>query len=210
MGFRICIGQKFVICHPWPQNQTSLISINRIRHESGTSPRLFFSRRRSWRQLCLQPHLFRWWRRRSCRHRRLYGYRQSFHTWQVTFRTSAAFLSSRPAFCFRRFLRSTPLWPNLLVFCLLSLFGWANSENCSFPDFVFFGLTEVSGPPEFLNNSVEEYAAPKDIDQPRGGHGGRRNRKEKKDLPTGMVSVPDLVWTLLLWVSLGCQEVEGN
>ncbi|KAL4036697.1 hypothetical protein IC575_000261 [Cucumis melo] len=51
----------------------------------------------------------------------------------------------------------------------------------------FDAFSEVSGPPEFLNNSVEEYAAPRDADQPRGGHGGRRNRKEKKDLPTGAV-----------------------
>lgn len=71
-------------------------------------------------------------------------------------------------------------------------------DYCSFPDFVFCGLPEVSGPPEFLNNSVEEYAAPRDADQPRGGHGGRRNRKEKKDLPTGMGSVSDLVLTFVV------------
>ena len=52
--------------------------------------------------------------------------------------------------------------------------------------FIICGLPEVSGPPEFLNNSVEEFAAPRDVDQPRGG---RRNRREKKDLPTGMAQL---------------------
>ncbi|KAG7022548.1 hypothetical protein SDJN02_16282 [Cucurbita argyrosperma subsp. argyrosperma] len=48
----------------------------------------------------------------------------------------------------------------------------------------FDAFSEVSGPPEFLNNSVEEFAAPRDVDRPRGG---RRNRRDKKDLPTGAV-----------------------
>lgn len=44
---------------------------------------------------------------------------------------------------------------------------------------------EVSGPPEFLNNSVEEYGSAKDVDQQQGRHGRRRNHRDKKDLPAG-------------------------
>ncbi|KAA8545599.1 hypothetical protein F0562_020383 [Nyssa sinensis] len=52
----------------------------------------------------------------------------------------------------------------------------------------FDAFSEVSGPPEFLNNSVEEPAsAAGDVDGQRWRHGGRRNRKEKKDLPAGAV-----------------------
>lgn len=45
---------------------------------------------------------------------------------------------------------------------------------------------EVSGPPQFLNSSVQEEAV-KDDGQ-RWRHGGRRNRKEKKDVPSGNFS----------------------
>ncbi|KAK9110089.1 hypothetical protein Sjap_018149 [Stephania japonica] len=46
-------------------------------------------------------------------------------------------------------------------------------------------FSEVAGPPEFLNNTVAEYASKTDIEQndKRGGHKARR---EKKDLPTGI------------------------
>ncbi|KAK9113309.1 hypothetical protein Syun_020106 [Stephania yunnanensis] len=46
-------------------------------------------------------------------------------------------------------------------------------------------FSEVVGPPEFLNNSVAEYASNIDIDQndKRGWH---KTRREKKDLPAGM------------------------
>ncbi|CAL0318304.1 unnamed protein product [Lupinus luteus] len=60
-----------------------------------------------------------------------------------------------------------------------------------------FGLfMQISGPPQFLNNSVEEYNPARDVDQQQGRHGSRRrNRKEKKDLPTGAVveAKPQLV-----------------
>ncbi|KAK6143715.1 hypothetical protein DH2020_024063 [Rehmannia glutinosa] len=46
-------------------------------------------------------------------------------------------------------------------------------------------FSEISGPPQFLNNSVQE-DAPKEDGQ-RWRHGGRRNRKEKRDLPSGAV-----------------------
>lgn len=51
----------------------------------------------------------------------------------------------------------------------------------------FDAFSEITGPPEFLNNCVEE--------QPSGRRGGRRNRKEKKDLPSGAVveAKPQLV-----------------
>lgn len=48
-------------------------------------------------------------------------------------------------------------------------------------------FSEVSGPPAYLNNSVEEYGSTRDVDQSQGRLGGRRNRREKKDLPTGAV-----------------------
>ncbi|GFP87071.1 hypothetical protein PHJA_000850900 [Phtheirospermum japonicum] len=44
---------------------------------------------------------------------------------------------------------------------------------------------EVTGPPQFLNNSVQE-DAPKE-DEQRWRRGGRRYRKEKKDIPSGAV-----------------------
>ncbi|KAK4405103.1 hypothetical protein Sango_0516800 [Sesamum angolense] len=48
-------------------------------------------------------------------------------------------------------------------------------------------------PPQFLNNSVQEDAVKEDGQ--RWKHGGRRNRKEKKDLPSGAIveSKPQLV-----------------
>lgn len=56
-------------------------------------------------------------------------------------------------------------------------------------------FSEVSGPPEFLNNSVEEYNPVRDIDTQQGRQGNRRNRRDKKDLPAGVVveSKPQLV-----------------
>ncbi|KAK4357821.1 hypothetical protein RND71_023431 [Anisodus tanguticus] len=44
-------------------------------------------------------------------------------------------------------------------------------------------FSEISGPPEFLNNSVEE--AGKDVDGQR--HGRRKYRRNKNDLPAGAV-----------------------
>lgn len=59
----------------------------------------------------------------------------------------------------------------------------------------FDAFSEVSGPPQFLNNSVEEYNPTKEADQQQGRHGGRRHRREKKDLPSGAVveAKPQLV-----------------
>ena len=53
---------------------------------------------------------------------------------------------------------------------------------------IVFTFMEVSGPPQFLNNSVEDYNPARDADQQQGRHGSRRNRKDKKDLPTGIIS----------------------
>lgn len=89
------------------------------------------------------------------------------------------------------------LSPKYNSFVNLFVFVELIRKTVRFLIFFICGLPEVSGPPEFLNNSVEEYATTRDVDQPRGGHGGRRNRKEKKDLPTGMSSFPDLVFVLL-------------
>uniref|UniRef100_A0A803Q901 Uncharacterized protein n=1 Tax=Cannabis sativa TaxID=3483 RepID=A0A803Q901_CANSA len=55
---------------------------------------------------------------------------------------------------------------------------------------------EVAGPPQFLNNSVEEFGVAKEVDhQQYVRHGRRRNRRDKKDLPAGVVveAKPQLV-----------------
>ncbi|KAL3635312.1 hypothetical protein CASFOL_019859 [Castilleja foliolosa] len=46
-------------------------------------------------------------------------------------------------------------------------------------------FSEVTGPPQFLNNSVQEDAPKEDAQQWR--RGGKRYRKEKKDIPSGAV-----------------------
>ncbi|KAF5733320.1 hypothetical protein HS088_TW17G00862 [Tripterygium wilfordii] len=53
-------------------------------------------------------------------------------------------------------------------------------------------FSEISGPPEFLNNCVEDHAS--SIDG-KGKHGRRKISREKKDLPTGAVveAKPQLV-----------------
>ncbi|KAF2309018.1 hypothetical protein GH714_000126 [Hevea brasiliensis] len=48
-------------------------------------------------------------------------------------------------------------------------------------------FSEISGPPQFLNNCVEEQASARDVENQLGKHGRWRNRKEKKDLPAGVV-----------------------
>lgn len=44
---------------------------------------------------------------------------------------------------------------------------------------------KVEGPPQFLNHSVQEET--KKEDTPRWRHGGRRHRKEKKGVPSGIL-----------------------
>ncbi|KAL6514668.1 hypothetical protein OROGR_020247 [Orobanche gracilis] len=46
-------------------------------------------------------------------------------------------------------------------------------------------FSEVTGPPQFLNNYVQEDSSK--VDEQRWRHGRRRNRKEKKNLPSGAV-----------------------
>ncbi|XP_020222560.1 uncharacterized protein LOC109805037 [Cajanus cajan] len=63
----------------------------------------------------------------------------------------------------------------------------------------FDAFSEISGPPQFLNNSVEEYSndPSRDADEQQGRHANRRRRKDKdkRDLPTGVVveAKPQLV-----------------
>lgn len=47
-------------------------------------------------------------------------------------------------------------------------------------------FSEIAGPPEFLNNAIVEQATPADMDR-RGRHGGRKGRRDAKDLPAGVV-----------------------
>ncbi|XP_077249946.1 plant/protein [Tasmannia lanceolata] len=61
-----------------------------------------------------------------------------------------------------------------------------SSVNSLLPS-AFDAFSEVAGPPEFLNNSVTaEKSSPVEFDR-RWRHGGRKHRKEKKDLPAGVV-----------------------
>ncbi|KAK9287073.1 hypothetical protein L1049_015483 [Liquidambar formosana] len=71
-----------------------------------------------------------------------------------------------------------------------SSFDFPNTSAASALPSAFAAFSEITGPPEFLNNSVEEQAPVRDSDQQQRGrwHGGRRNRKEKKDLPSGKIS----------------------
>lgn len=59
-----------------------------------------------------------------------------------------------------------------------------NPPSASALPSAFDAFSEVAGPPQFLNNCVEE-AAKEDVQ--RWKNGGRRNRKEKTNLPSGAV-----------------------
>uniref|UniRef100_A0A1D1XK50 Protein PRRC2A n=1 Tax=Anthurium amnicola TaxID=1678845 RepID=A0A1D1XK50_9ARAE len=65
-----------------------------------------------------------------------------------------------------------------------------SSPNSLLPS-AFDAFSEVSGPPEFLNNSVEAFSLESRDSQREGGrwdrHRGGKPRKEKKDLPAGVV-----------------------
>ncbi|OIW02102.1 hypothetical protein TanjilG_26642 [Lupinus angustifolius] len=77
-----------------------------------------------------------------------------------------------------------------------SIFKVPQPSSASGLPSAFEVFSEISGPPQFLNNSVEEYNPARDVDQQQGRHGSRRrHRKEKKDLPTGAVveAKPQLV-----------------
>ncbi|KAF8044146.1 hypothetical protein BT93_A2203 [Corymbia citriodora subsp. variegata] len=67
------------------------------------------------------------------------------------------------------------------------------SSNSSGLPSAFDVFSEIVGPPEFLNNSVEEQPSAKEIEQQR--HGSRRRSRDKKDMPVGAVleSKPQLV-----------------
>ncbi|KAL5992362.1 hypothetical protein ACLOJK_013279 [Asimina triloba] len=68
-----------------------------------------------------------------------------------------------------------------------SIFDLPKSSHSSLLPSALDAFSEVAGPPEFLNNAVATDQAPtKDMDV-RVRHGGRKARKEKKDLPPGAV-----------------------
>ena len=54
--------------------------------------------------------------------------------------------------------------------------------------FFIFWFLEISGPPDFLNNCVQEQASAEDVERQRRRHGGWKNRSEK-ELPAGKVSI---------------------
>ncbi|KAF4375876.1 uncharacterized protein LOC115725034 [Cannabis sativa] len=76
-----------------------------------------------------------------------------------------------------------------------SLFDLPQPSVSGLPS-AFDAFSEVAGPPQFLNNSVEEFGVAKEVDhQQYVRHGRRRNRRDKKDLPAGVVveAKPQLV-----------------
>ncbi|KAI3715803.1 hypothetical protein L6452_22790 [Arctium lappa] len=61
------------------------------------------------------------------------------------------------------------------------------SASSSLPS-AFVAFSEISGPPQFLNNSVgESGSAEKDNDVQLWRHGHRRHRRDKNDMPAGAV-----------------------
>lgn len=60
------------------------------------------------------------------------------------------------------------------------------SHNESTLPSAFDAFSQVAGPPQFLNNSVEEQPPSREVEG-RGRHGRWRDRKERKDLPAGAV-----------------------
>ncbi|KAM6554467.1 hypothetical protein CsatB_015229 [Cannabis sativa] len=75
-----------------------------------------------------------------------------------------------------------------------SLFDFPQPSVSGLPS-AFDAFSEVAGPPQFLNNSVEEFGVAKEVDhQQYVRHGRRRNRRDKKDLP----AVPFLSFYLLM------------
>lgn len=85
------------------------------------------------------------------------------------------------------------------------LFDPNPASSSSLPS-AFDAFSEISGPPQFLNNCVEEEN--RDAEGQRGRHSGRKIRKDKKDLPPGAVveSKPQLVGSHERVRS----DVEGN
>ncbi|CAN1848832.1 hypothetical protein LINPERHAP1_LOCUS39079 [Linum perenne] len=82
----------------------------------------------------------------------------------------------------------------------------AASNSASGLPSAFDAFSEVSRPPQFLNNSVEENGAGREIDYQLPRHGRRRARKERKELPAGFNSqmielVVMKVDTLMLFIS---------
>ncbi|TXG53926.1 hypothetical protein EZV62_019182 [Acer yangbiense] len=72
-----------------------------------------------------------------------------------------------------------------------SIFHFSKPSPASGLPSAFDVFSEVSGPPQFLNNCVEEKdSSAIDVTYQRGR---RRNRKEKQDLPTGAMSLEGVV-----------------
>ncbi|CAN0921336.1 hypothetical protein LINGRAHAP2_LOCUS32536 [Linum grandiflorum] len=63
----------------------------------------------------------------------------------------------------------------------------AASNSASGLPSAFDAFSEVSGPPQFLNNSVEDNGSGREIVYQLPRHGRRRPRKERKELPAGAV-----------------------
>ncbi|XVF44747.1 hypothetical protein PTKIN_Ptkin02bG0148900 [Pterospermum kingtungense] len=64
-----------------------------------------------------------------------------------------------------------------------SVFDFPDPSRKSALPSAFDAFSQVSGPPEFLNHAVEEQTSVSDLDR----RGGRRDLKDKKDMPSGAV-----------------------
>ncbi|GMJ06776.1 hypothetical protein like AT5G64160 [Hibiscus trionum] len=76
-----------------------------------------------------------------------------------------------------------------------SVFDFPDPSRKSALPSAFDAFSQVSGPPEFLNHAVEEPGSVSDSAQQQGRRGGRRDFKDKKDMPSGAVveAKPQLV-----------------
>ncbi|XP_022762419.1 uncharacterized protein LOC111308362 isoform X1 [Durio zibethinus] len=66
-----------------------------------------------------------------------------------------------------------------------SVFDFPHPSRKSALPSAFDAFSQISGPPEFLNHAVEEQTSASDLDHQQGRRGGRRDFKEKKDMPAG-------------------------
>ncbi|KAE8660977.1 Endoplasmic reticulum vesicle transporter protein [Hibiscus syriacus] len=76
-----------------------------------------------------------------------------------------------------------------------SVFDFPDPSRKSALPSAFDAFSQVSGPPEFLNHAVEEPGSVSDSTQQQGRRGGRKDFKDKKDMPSGAVveTKPQLV-----------------
>ncbi|XWS63160.1 hypothetical protein CRYUN_Cryun06bG0072400 [Craigia yunnanensis] len=68
-----------------------------------------------------------------------------------------------------------------------SVFDFPDPSHKSALPSAFDAFSQISGPPEFLNHAVDEQTSASDLDHQQGRRRGRRDFKDKKDMPSGAV-----------------------